>query len=160
MTSKLSQYDANSGTFEPVWTLEIQTVIEDVDKILDTIMKVYPLGYGRYKRNASITAKGMETAQPQQGSTTESHVEGFTPGVTETYPMVELKVSIERNLQILQKVMNAVLYVHHYEEPVIFLREDWASRANYDPHSDNPNRFWNNGRGLPNRISDKCLIAD
>lgn len=38
------------------------------------------------------------------------------------------------------------------EEPLIFAREDWASRADYDPDRNNPNRFWNNGRGLPRRI--------
>ena len=66
--------------------------------------------------------------------------------------MVELKISVERDLAILEQVMGAITHVHHYEEPVIFLREDWASRANHDPRSDNPNRWWNNGGGLPNRI--------
>ncbi|MDH3307797.1 MAG: hypothetical protein OEO77_09805 [Acidimicrobiia bacterium] len=54
-------------------------------------------------------------------------------------------------------VMDAVIGCHHYEEPVIFVREDWVSGAAYDPHSDNPNRWWNNGRGLPERVDD---IAD
>ena len=85
-------------------------------------------------------------------STTSTHVEDFEVGQTETYPTVELKISIERDLQVLERVMDAVLDVHHYEEPVIFVREDWASRANYDPNSTNPNRWWNNGRGLPDRI--------
>jgi hypothetical protein len=67
--------------------------------------------------------------------------------------MVELKISIERDLQVLEKVMDAILYVHHYEEPVIFIREDWTSRANYDPNNNNPHRWWNNGRGLPERIA-------
>jgi len=150
--SDLASYKAQSGTFVPVWTLEIQTVAEDTDKILDAVMDVHPLSFGRYQRNASISAVGMETAQPEAGSTTTSHVDGFEAGNTETYPMVELKISIERDLAVLEKVMDAILYVHHYEEPVIFLREDWASRANYDPNSDNPNRWWNNGRGLPNKI--------
>ena len=148
----LADYNAKSGRFVPVWTLEIQTVIEDVDKILDAVMQVYPLGYGRYRRNASISATGMETAQPQAGSTTDRHVDSFEPGATETYPMVEVKISLERDRSILEQVMDAIHDVHHYEEPVIFLREDWASRANYNPDRDNPNRFWNNGRGLPNRI--------
>ena len=66
--------------------------------------------------------------------------------------MVELKVSIERDVETLGRVMDAILYTHHYEQPVIFLREDWASRSNYDPDRNNPNRFWNNGRGLPDKI--------
>jgi hypothetical protein len=79
--SDLSRYCAESGRLVPVWTLEIQTLPDDVDKILD-----------------------------------------------------------------------AVLHVHHYEEPVIFLREDWASRAAYNPKSTNPNRWWNDGRGLPDKL--------
>ncbi len=148
----LSEYKASSGRLVPVWTLEIQTLPEDCDRILDAVMAVHPLGFGRYRRNASITAPGKETAQPEANSTTSSHVEGFQPGETETYPMVELKISIEREAGSLEAVMDAILAVHHYEEPVIFVREDWASRANYDPNSKNPNRWWNNGRGLPERI--------
>ncbi len=152
MTDDLSAYQAKSGRLEPVFTIEIQTLPEDTDRILDEILKVHPLGYGNYGRNASISAVGRETARPNAGSTTENHVEGFKVGGTETYPMVELKISIERDTEVLAKVMDAILHVHHYEEPVIFVREDWVSRANYNPKSDNPNRFWNNGRGLPDNL--------
>ena len=148
----LSTYKATSGSLIPVWTLEIQTLPEDTDRILDAVMRVYPLRFGRYQRNASISAVGKETAQPEPNSTTTTHVDGFKAGSTETYPMVELKISIERDIAVLEKVMDAVIYAHHYEEPVIFLREDWASRAAYNPKSDNPNRWWNNGRGLPKQL--------
>lgn len=150
----LAKYKAESGTFVPVWTLEIQTLSDDTDRILDAVMKVHPLSFGRYRRNASISAIGKETSQPEPEpeSTTTTHVEDFRTGSTETYPMVELKISIERDAAILAKVMDAVIHVQHYEEPVIFLREDWASRAAYNPNSDNSNRWWNNGRGLPARV--------
>ena len=141
-----------TGQLEPVWTLEVQTLDEDVDRILDAVMLVHPLSYGRYQRNASVSAVGRETAQPEEGSTTTTHVDGFEAGGTETYPMVELKISVARDLSVLEAVMDAILEVHHYEEPVIFVREDWVSRAAYDPNSDNPNRWWNNGRGLPDRL--------
>lgn len=150
--SELERYEAASGRLAPVWTLEIQTLDVDVDRILDAVMAVHPLGYGRYQRNASVSAVGRETAQPMPNSTTTTHVGGFEAGMTETYPMVELKISVERDLNVLERVMDAVIGVHHYEEPVIFVREDWVSRATYDPNSDNPNRWWNNGRGLPERI--------
>lgn len=148
----LHTYAAKSGRFEPVWTLEIQTVPEDTDRILDAVMQVHPLSYGRYQRNASISATGAETAQPQANSTTTSHKAGYVQGVTQTYPMVELKISIERDPAVLEKVMDAILHVHHYEQPVIYLREDWASRAAYDPDNTNPNRWWNNGKGLPKQL--------
>lgn len=140
-TNDLTRFRATSGTFVPAWTLEVQTVIDDVDKILDAVMAVYPLGYGRYQRNASVSAVGLETAQPEAGSTTDHHKQGFVAGQTETYPMVELKLSIEPDTRILERVMDAIHHVHHYEEPVIFLRENWVSRAAYDPDNDNPNRF-------------------
>ncbi len=148
----LEAYTARSGRFEPVWTLEIQTLPEDTDRILDAVMAVHPLGYGRYTRNASISAVGKETAQPQADSTTTRHKAGFQTGAVETYPMVELKISIERDPAVLERVMDAVLAVHHYEQPVIYLREDWASRSAYDPDRDNPHRWWNNGRGLPAQL--------
>lgn len=148
----LSAYNAKSGTLVPVFTIEVQTLPEDTDRILDEVMKVHPLSFGRYQRNASISAIGKETAQPEPDSTTTTHVEGFEAGSTETYPVVELKISIDRDLAALANVMDAIIYAHHYEEPVIFVREDWASRAAYDPKSENPNRWWNNGKGLPDRL--------
>lgn len=150
--NELSGYRARSGTLVAVWTIEIQTVPDDTDRILDAVMRVHPLSFGRYQRSASISAVGKETAQPEPGSTTTAHVADFVAGSTETYPMVELKISIERDRSVLEKVMDAIIDVHHYEEPVIFLREDWASRAAYDPDNGNPNRWWNNGRGLPGRL--------
>ena len=148
----VNRYEAKSGRLVPVFTIEVQTLPEDTDRILDEVMKVHPLSFGRYQRNASISAVGKETAQPEPDSTTTTHVEGFEAGSTETYPMVELKISIDRDQEALAKVMDAIIYAHHYEEPVIFVREDWASRAAYDPRSDNPNRWWNNGKGLPERL--------
>ncbi|WMS42500.1 hypothetical protein RDV64_20945 [Acuticoccus sp. MNP-M23] len=148
----LADYRAKSGRLVPVYTIEVQTLAEDTDRILDAVMTVHPLRFGRYQRNASISAPGRETAQPEPGSTTTTHVDGFAAGTTETYPMVELKISIDRDAQALEAVMDAIIGAHHYEEPVIFVREDWASRAAYDPNSNNPNRWWNNGRGLPARI--------
>jgi hypothetical protein len=152
MSHPLDTYRAASGHFDPVWTIEIQTLPRDVDRLLDAIVVVHPLRYGAYERNASVSAPGLETARPPAGSTTATHVPGFEPGSTETFPVVEVKISIERDPEVLERVMDAVIEAHHYEEPVIFVREDWASRAAYDPNNTNPNRWWNNGRGLPDRI--------
>lgn len=148
----LSSYRAKSGNLDPVWTIEIQTLPADVDRILDAVMEVHPLEYGNYRRNASVTGVGWETSQPKSGSTTTQHLKGFKAGGTESYPIVELKISVPRNVGLLERVMDAILYVHQYEEPVIYVREDWASRAVYNPKNDNPNRWWNNGRGLPKKI--------
>lgn len=154
MLDDLRNYSAVSGGLVPVFTVEIQTVPEDVDRILDAVMEVHPLAFGRYERNASVSAIGKETSEPRENSTTHAHGQGFEVGGRETYPMVEVKISIERDLRRLEGVMDAILDVHHYEEPVIFVREDWASRATYDPTNDNPNRWWNRPNGLPERLED------
>ena len=49
------------------------------------------------------SASAMETSRPEAGSTTTTHAKGYVAGDTETYPMVELKVSIERMRQCLKK---------------------------------------------------------
>ena len=145
----LENYKAKSGSFNPVFTLEIQIPETDADRILDEIMTVHTLSYGRYERNASVSGIGKETAVPQGNSTTTTHKQGYKLGEAETYPMVELKISIERDLAVLEQVMDVIHDVHPYEEPVVFLSENWTSRASYDPNSNNLNRWWNNGRGLP-----------
>ena len=149
----LENYNAKSGRLVPVWRIEIQTRPDDADRLLDAIMTVHSLSYGRYRRNACVSAVGAETGQPEDNSTTTTHISGFVAGGTETYPMVQLTVSIERDLSLVEKVMDAVIYAHHYEEPVIYVREEWASRAAYDPNSENPNRWWNNGRDLPAKVA-------
>ena len=148
----LKNYKAKSGTMEPVWRVEIQTRPDDADRLLDAIMEVHPLKYGRYQRNATVSSVGAETGQPEENSTTTNHIEGFKAGSTETYPMVQIFIAIERDVQVLQKVMDAVIWAHHYEEPVIYVRDEWASRSAYDPVSENPNRWWNDGRGMPKKV--------
>ncbi|MEM7289342.1 MAG: hypothetical protein AAF412_03035 [Pseudomonadota bacterium] len=148
----LEDYNAKSGRLERVFTLEIQTLEDEVDRILDAVMAVNPLLYGRYERNASVMTGGKETTRPQANSTTTTHKEDYEHGKAMTYPMIELKISVERDLAVLEAIMDVILDLHHYEQPVIFVREDWASRANYDPKNENPNRWWNNGRGLPEEV--------
>lgn len=152
VSTNLQEYKAQSGHLDPVYTLEIQTLPDNVDGILDAVMAVHPLAYGRYQRNASVTATGYEMSQPQPNSTTTTHRPDYKLGDHEKYPVVELKISIERDVKTLGAVMDVVLQHHHYEEPVIFVREDWVSRAAYNPNRNNPNRWWNNGKGLPPKL--------
>jgi len=59
----LENYHATSGRLEPAFTLEIQTLPEDADRLLDAVMTVHPLSYGRYQRNASVSAVGNGAGQ-------------------------------------------------------------------------------------------------
>jgi hypothetical protein len=146
-------YQARSGHFIPVWRLEIQIRPDDADRLLDAVVAVHPLKYGSYRRVASVSAVGAETGQPEENSTTTTHIDGFEAGATETYSMAFLTFSIERNIEILENVMDAIIYAHHYEEPAIYVREEWESRSAYNPNNENPNRWWNDGRGMPEKVA-------
>lgn len=151
--SRLGNYKARSGTLVPVYRLEINTRPDDAERLLDAIVEVHPLTIGQYERNATVTAAGAETGRPGEQSVTRVHNEDFEVDGTEVYPSVELKVSFERDVQVLEKIMDAVLNAHQYEEPIVHVREEWASRAAYNSKNDNPNRWWNDGRGTPEMVT-------
>lgn len=150
--SEIDKYEAESGGLVPVFRLEINTRPDDAERLLDAVHAVHPLVVGQYERNATVTAPGAEAGRPGRQTVTRLHNTDFEAGGTEIYPSVELKISFERDLQVLKKIMDAVLFAHQYEEPIIHVREEWASRAAYTPKNDNPNRWWNDGRGTPEMV--------
>ena len=137
----ISSLKTRTGTVDRVWQVEIQATPEDADKIIDNVMEVDPLIYGRYKRNAFVSATGSETYLPEENSTSAVHLGAANK--VQTFPSVLLVISVEQNPETLGRVLDAIRDVHHYEEPLIFIKECWASRASYDPHNSNPNRWWN-----------------
>lgn len=144
----ISNLSTRTGKVERVWQIEIQATPEDVDKITDSVMEVDPLIYGRYRRNAFVTAVGSETYLPQENSTSAVHLGAANE--VQTFPSVLIVISIEQNDEALGRVLDAVRDVHHYEEPLIFIKDCWASRASYDPHNTNSNRWWNREKGGTN----------
>jgi hypothetical protein len=46
---------------------------------------------------------------------------------------------------VLRRALDAAHQAHSYEEPVIYVREVWRSRAT-NPDDRNPNRWWNQKR--------------
>ena len=149
----IQNYNSRSGRLIPVFRMEINTRPDDAERLLDTVFKVHPLAVGEYERNATVTAQGAETGRPREKTVTRIHNKDFAADASEVHPSVELKISFERDVQLLQKIMEAVLHAHQYEEPIIHVREEWASRASYTPKNDNPNRWWNDGRGTPEMVS-------
>lgn len=61
----LSAYSEKSGTLVPVFTVEVQTLPEDTGRILDEVMKVHPLSFGRYQvvKVASLAFNEMRVDQ-------------------------------------------------------------------------------------------------
>ena len=65
----INSLETRTGRVERVWQVEIQATPDDVEKIIDSVMEVDPLAYGRYRRNAFVTAVGRETYLPEENST-------------------------------------------------------------------------------------------
>ena len=60
-------------------------------------------------------------------------------------PVCVLTFTLPDDDKIIGTAIEAIRHAHSYEEPVIILRDAYASRANYDSGRDNPNRWWNRG---------------
>ena len=119
----------------------MQTHKQDTDRILNAVVEVDPLAYGRYLRSGFISAIGSETYKAQAGSTTAIHRN--IENKVESFDCVEVSFSIDRDVTNLAAVLDVIREAHHYEEPVIFVQDLWASRAIYNPVNNNPNRWWN-----------------
>ncbi len=63
-------------------------------------------------------------------------------------PARTLTFSVPRDPETLAKAIEAIQYTHSYEEPVIYVMEGAATRADYETDRDNPNRWWNRGFDL------------
>ena len=124
--------------------ITIQTRAEDITRILDAVCQIDSLNYGLYDRNAFIRGAGTSLYMPQEGSTTAIHL-----GTTELqcFEAVELVFVIKPETD-LNAVLEAIISQHHYEEPVIHICDVQTTRADYDPHSDNPNRWWHNQKDI------------
>lgn len=149
----LSECKSRTGALAPVFRVFVQTRQQDTYRILDAVMKVDPLAYGRYLRNGFVSAVGSETHKAQADSTTAIH--SGVEDQAEYFDCVELSFSVDRDVTNLAAVLDAVRDAHHYEEPVMFVQELWASRAIYDPTNNNPNRWWNEGKNDQQENSGK-----
>ena len=145
MVADLSGLSTRTGTLERIWLLRVQASLEEAGAIVDKVMEADPLAYGRYERNVFVSATGTESYRPLANSTTALHK--ADDGNIQAVPCVELVISIAQDRDRLALVLDAIHDAHHYEEPVIYVQDTWASRANYDPNNTNPNRWCNRKAG-------------
>ena len=97
--------------------ISVQTRGQDVDKIVDAVCAIDPLSYGLYDRNVLIRRQCTGTYKPQEGSTTHLHL-----GTTDLQILqyVELEFVLDSSTD-LDNVLEAIIAVHHYEEPIIHI---------------------------------------
>ena len=98
-TNDMKELPSRTGTIEKVWQIEIQTQSQDVGKIINGVMEVDPLIYGRYQRNAFVSAVGSETYLPQENSTSAVHLDAEDE--VRTFPSVLVILSIPQHRETL-----------------------------------------------------------
>lgn len=118
--------------------VSVQAPLEDVDRIMDAVVKIAPLEMGAYDSNAFQSAPGVERYRPLQGAAAgaESEVR-LRPGV------VELVFELPDDPALVERVIETIFQVHSYQEPVIRLHNILSSRSKGLDDSANPHRWWN-----------------
>jgi hypothetical protein len=123
----------------PVWHVAVELTERDCANVRAAVVQAAGLRYGDYDGVCFGTASGTQYFRPLSGSQGGEHAE------TIELPVRILTFSIPRDEELLAKVLEAVADVHSYEEPVIYVSEALATRANTEAGKDNPNRWWNRG---------------
>ncbi len=111
--------------------------------------EVAPLTYGATDRNGYRLQGGVEYYRPTEDAPTGADDPRQRPGVD------QMRVFIPRDPDLLTKVIEAIYDSHSYYEPPITVLEVLRSQTKGLDDSKNPNRWWNNGRGLPDALESQ-----
>jgi len=134
----IGAFETTSVRMEPFYLVRVQAPLEDVDRIMENVVKVAPLTIGAYDSNAFQTASGVERYRPLEGAAAGAEVElRKRPGV------VEVSFRLPRDRLLLEAIVEAIVQVHSYQEPSIIVTEVVASRSKGLGDRNNPHRWWN-----------------
>jgi hypothetical protein len=126
-------------SLEPVWFVWVELWEKDDARVREAVADVIGLNYGSYDRVAFESAFGTCFFRPRAGTKS-----GGRERVSEV-PVRILTFSLPRNDEMLGQAIEAIRYAHTLEEPVIYVTEALATRADYSTDRSNPNRWWNRG---------------
>ncbi|MEH6579880.1 MAG: hypothetical protein V7731_22725, partial [Amphritea sp.] len=129
----------NSCSLIPVWFVRVELAERDDDRVRNSVANAVGLQYGAYNRVAFESSVGKQFFCPQQNS------KSGDINTTVEMPTRILTFSIVKETHKLVMAIEAIRETHSYEEPVIYITEGMASRADYSTDRDNPNRWWNRG---------------
>jgi hypothetical protein len=132
------QFETKSVRMERNLLMTILAPVEDVDRIMEAVVKISPLVMGKYDNNAYQTAAGTERYRPLEGAAAgpESDVRK-RPGV------VEIIFEVADDNSVAERIVEAVFQVHSYQEPLIRIQPIFSSRSKGLDDTYNPNRWWN-----------------
>lgn len=128
-----------SCSIEPVWFLwaELWAGVDE-QRVRGAVSDAVALAYGaHYDRVCFESATGTQFCRSRAGA-----MEGEKAD-TESFPVRVLTFSVPRDPLVLAAAVEAIRASHSYEEPVIYITEGYATRADDSNHRGNPNRYWN-----------------
>ena len=127
-------------TLEPVWFIwtELANRDDDEGRIRRAVCDAVGLSYGpNYDSVCFESAEGTQFFRPRKGSLAGEEKEAYA------FPARSLTFSIPRDAEMLAAAIEALREHHSYEEPVIYVLDGYATRADYSGDGKNPYR-WNN----------------
>lgn len=133
-----SSFETKSVRMERMVLLVLQAPTDDVDRIMEAVVKVVPLTMGKYDSNAYQSGAGVERYRPLEGAAAGPETElRKRPGT------VEVTFELPDDQNVIGQVIEVIFQTHSYQEPVIRLQNILASRTKGLDDSKNPNRWWN-----------------
>lgn len=133
-----SGFETKSLRMELLLLVSFQAPAVDVDRIMEAVIAITPLGMGNYDSNAFQSAGGVERYRPLGGA-----APGAETVLRQRPGTVEVSFELPDDQALAARVVEAIYQAHSYEEPVIRLQPLLASRSKRLDDRTNPNRWWN-----------------
>ena len=131
-------FETKSVRMERMFLLSLQAHGDDVDRIMEAVVKLVPLTMGKYDSNAYQSGAGIERYRPLEGAVAGAETElRKRPGT------VEVSFELPDDQSLVEQVVEVIFQTHSYQEPVIRVQNILASRTKGLDDSKNPNRWWN-----------------
>jgi hypothetical protein len=131
-------FETKSVRVERALLVTFQAPAEDVDRILQEVVRVTPLTMGKYDCNAYQSGAGVERYRPLQGAAAGPETE-----VRKRLGTVEVSFELPEDRPLIAQAVELIFQVHSYQEPVIRIQTILSSRSKGLDDSANPNRWWN-----------------
>lgn len=110
--------------FKPVYRITTFVPVEKLEALLDGILKVEPLKWGKYDQVAWVSEGVTERFRPLPGSNPTAG----TVGELEKVDSVRLEFMIPRDQALLERLLTEGLIPSHpWEEPAVFIDETVAT---------------------------------
>ncbi|RJT32068.1 hypothetical protein D3227_27045 [Mesorhizobium waimense] len=133
-----SGFETRSVRMELLLLVSFQAPPADVDRIMEAVVAISPLGMGSYDSNAFQSAGGVERYRPLEGAAAGPEtILRQRPGT------VEVSFELPDDQMLAARIVEAIYQAHSYQEPVIRIQPLLASRSKGLDDRANPNRWWN-----------------